>query len=122
MRARMGQRAAFKPRHAMLRMTGVWAGNKLPPVDGISGEFGDKLEKAKAGSGSEIVTMMGWGSTCPSASASCAPHDLHELSVPVSTQAKCRQVCRSHSVAPTLSLPLARPLCLDPSPDASRRI
>lgn len=77
----------------MLRVTRVWAGNKLPPVDGISGEFGVKLEQAKTGSGSEIVTMMGWGSTCPSASASCAPNDLHELSVPVSTQEKCKQVC-----------------------------
>ena len=93
------QRDAFKTRHAMMRVTGVWAGDKLPPVDGISSTFGERLDKAKAGSGSEIVTMMGWGSTCPSASASCAPHDLHELSVPVSTQAKCRQVCRALSRA-----------------------
>ena len=87
----------------MLRVTGAWAGDQLPPVDGISAEFGDKLDKAKAGSGSEIVTMMGWGSTCPSASASCAPHDLHELAVPVSTQEKCKQVCCSLSPANSAS-------------------
>ena len=38
------------------------------------------------------MTMAGRSSTCPNAAAICAPKDLHELAVPVSTQDKCRQV------------------------------
>jgi len=66
-------------------------GELLPPVDGITGAF-SSLEGAKSGSASATVTMMGWGSTCPNAAAVCAPKDLHELEVPVSTQEKCKQV------------------------------
>ena len=38
------------------------------------------------------VYIYRWGSTCPNAAAVCAPKDLHELEVPVSTQEKCKQV------------------------------
>lgn len=75
-------------------------GDKLPPVDGLSrdtfqsrpGNFAT-LEAAKAGTVQESVTMMGWGSTCPNAAAVCVPSELHEITLPVSTQAKCKQVC-----------------------------
>lgn len=74
-------------------------GDKLPPVDGLSrdtfqsrpGNFAT-LEAAKAGTVQESVTMMGWGSTCPNAAAVCVPSELHEITLPVSTQAKCKQV------------------------------
>ena len=51
-------------------------------------------EPVKAGQGMADVTMMGWGSTCPHANAICAPNDLYELTVPVSTQAKCKLVVK----------------------------
>ena len=51
-------------------------------------------EPVKAGQGMADVTMMGWGSTCPHANAICAPNDLYELTVPVSTQAKCMLVVK----------------------------
>ena len=54
----------------------------------------DLQEPVKAGQGMADVTMMGWGSTCPHANAICAPNDLYELTVPVSTQAKCMLVVK----------------------------
>ena len=69
----------------------VCSGSALPPVDGLNAHFGT-LEDAKRGLASAYVTMMGWGSTCPNAAAICAPQDLNELTVPVSTQERCKQV------------------------------
>lgn len=77
---------------ALLRVDSPFnLGSRLPPVDGIDGNFAT-LDQAMQGEAVEWVTMMGWGSTCPNAAAICAPQDLHELAVPVSTQARCKQV------------------------------
>lgn len=67
-------------------------GAKVAPVHGLNGVTFPGLEDAKGGKMKQEVTMMGWGSTCPSAASICAPSDLHEITLPVSTQAVCKQV------------------------------
>jgi hypothetical protein len=90
---------------ALLRVDSPFnLGSRLPPVDGIDGNFAT-LDQAMQGEAVEWVTMMGWGSTCPNAAAICAPQDLHELAVPVSTQARCKQVTTPLSPNLTICYP-----------------